>query len=69
MTPWALPPTIAAIGIAVAVTACSTPPSTPMSAGAAAGANGDITVFAASSLASVFTTLARQFERAHPGTT
>ncbi len=68
MTPRALPPTIAAIGIAVAVTACSTPPSTPVSAGPAAGANGDITVFAASSLASVFTTLARQFEGAHPGT-
>jgi ABC-type molybdate transport system substrate-binding protein len=29
MTPWALPPTIAAIGIAVAVTACSTPPFHP----------------------------------------
>ncbi len=65
MTARAAAPAIAAIAIAAA-TACSGAPSPPPDP--PAGPAGDITVFAASSLAAVFTTLSGQLEKAHPGT-
>ena len=51
--------TAAAVGVAAVLSACSTTPSV---------SNDAITVFAASSLKSVFGKLAGQFEKAHPGT-
>lgn len=61
---------IAAVCAAAVVSACSGTPSPPPAADpAAGGVTGAITVFAASSLRSVFATLAEQFETSHPGTT
>lgn len=51
--------TAAAVGVAAVLSACSTTPSV---------SNDAITVFAASSLKSVFGKLAGLFEKAHPGT-
>ena len=51
--------TAAAVGVAAVLSACSTTPSV---------SNDAITVFAASSLKSVFGKLAGQFEKANPGT-
>jgi len=63
------------VGAAIALTACggSTTPTSagPSSAamGSTAGLTGTVTVFAAASLQESFTTLAKQFEGAHPGVT
>jgi molybdate transport system substrate-binding protein len=56
----------AAVALLAVVTGCSSAPATG-SAAAGGGSSGTVTVFAAASLTETFTTLARQFEAAHPG--
>jgi molybdate transport system substrate-binding protein len=50
-------------------TKSSAPPSSSASASASSALSGSATVLAAASLTGAFTTLGRQFEAAHPGTT
>ena len=62
---------LAAVAVAgMAVTACGSSSTTGAGAGSSTPAlSGTINVFAASSLKEAFTTLAKQFEAAHPGVT
>lgn len=58
--------------VALLIGGCSSPAGKAVPAGASSSAralSGSITVFAAASLTDSFTTLGRQFEAAHPGTT
>lgn len=57
--------TVAVLCVTAVLSACSGAPSAPP---ATSGASGSITVFAASSLKSVFGKLSAKFENAHPGT-
>lgn len=58
------------VGILLAASACAAPAATPTPSGSAAAdeLSGSITVYAAASLKTSFTTLASDFEHAHPGT-
>jgi molybdate transport system substrate-binding protein len=58
------------VGILLVASACAAPAATPTpsSSAAADGLSGSITVYAAASLKTTFTTLAEDFEHAHPGT-
>lgn len=72
---------VAAVAVAVALAGCNSSGSKSGSSGAgstatntsssggSSGVSGTITVFAAASLTEAFTTLGKQFEAAHPGTT
>lgn len=61
---------VAALGLAGCSAAdTGTGRATPTASSSTAGPSGGITVFAAASLQKTFTTLGRQYEDAHPGTT
>jgi len=59
---------MATVGIAATAAACAGPQSAPAPSSSPSGASGEITVFAASSLTSVFSTLSEQFDETYPGT-
>lgn len=66
---------IVALVLSGMAAACSSSPGTPAASGSSSGpgstpaVTGTVTVFAASSLKETFTSIAKRFEAAHPGTT